>query len=129
VFESPRSHRVLLLEDDPAYAYALRMTLEDEGWETRHTADLETFGAQLRDWKPHVVIIDLMVPPEKDREGLEAARRAAKIRPGCKRLILTNRSEEAVLDMARGVAHRVLQKNIEAVELVSVLRDLLGVPR
>jgi len=64
--------RVLIIEDEPSYAYALQVSLEQEGFETEVAGDGPSGLTHFRDWDPDVVLLDLMLP---GLQGLDVLRR------------------------------------------------------
>jgi DNA-binding response OmpR family regulator len=64
--------RVLLVEDDPAVREGARLALRRQGHEVAATGSGEEGLAQLRSFRPDVVVLDLMLP---GMSGLEVCRR------------------------------------------------------
>jgi DNA-binding response OmpR family regulator len=54
--------RVLVIEDETNIADVLVTALEDEGYAVRSAADGRQALDVLREWPPHVVLLDLMLP-------------------------------------------------------------------
>lgn len=54
--------RVLVVEDEPSIRFLLTASLEDEGYEVRCAAHGEEGLALLREWRPDVIVLDLMMP-------------------------------------------------------------------
>ncbi|MGH7689803.1 MAG: response regulator transcription factor [Gemmatimonadaceae bacterium] len=84
-------NRILIVEDNPDLAYGLRTGLEIEGYETDVAADGETGLVRARDWRPHLVILDLMLPGMDGYRVLRILRSEGLQMPV---LILTARGEE-----------------------------------
>jgi len=84
-------NRILIVEDNPDLAYGLRTGLEIEGYEADVAGDGETGLARARDWRPHLVILDLMLPGMDGYRVLRALRDEGLQMPV---LILTARGEE-----------------------------------
>jgi len=91
------SARVLLVEDNHDLAAGLEYNLRLEGYEVRVAEDGRAGIALSREWAPHLVVLDLMLP---EVDGYEVLRtlRAEGIRVPV--MILTARGEEA--DKVRG---------------------------
>jgi DNA-binding NtrC family response regulator len=71
-----RLKRVLAIDDEPAMTEWLRMVIEAEGFEVR-TALIGTRGEEIfKQWRPDVVITDLMLP---DIDGIALLRRLKEI--------------------------------------------------
>ncbi|MDE3216009.1 MAG: response regulator transcription factor, partial [Gemmatimonadota bacterium] len=84
-------NRILIVEDNPDLAYGLRTGLEIEGYEVDVAADGETGLLRARDWTPHLVILDLMLPGMDGYRVLRTLRDEGLEMPV---LILTARGEE-----------------------------------
>ena len=69
---SKRRKRILAIDDEPAMTEWLKMVVEAEGYEVR-TALIGTRGEEIfKQWRPDVVITDLMLP---DLDGIALLRR------------------------------------------------------
>jgi two-component system response regulator MprA len=92
--------RVLVVEDDPGLRLALRRALEGAGYEVAAAGDAVTAAERFGGVRPHLVVLDLMLPRG---DGLELCRRVRR-RPdgqGVAVLILTAR--DAVEDRIAGL--------------------------
>lgn len=83
--------RILIVEDNPDLAYGLATGLEIEGYEVEVAADGEKGLARARDWSPHLIILDLMLPGMDGYRVLRTLRDEGLQMPV---LILTARGEE-----------------------------------
>jgi CheY-like chemotaxis protein len=54
--------KILIVEDDPDAAEALRILLESEGYETATAADARAGLAKVRAERPDLVMLDVMMP-------------------------------------------------------------------
>src|SRR5512132_1397442 len=71
-----RRKRVLAIDDEPAMTEWLKMVIEAEGYEVR-TALIGTRGEEsFKQWRPDVVVTDLMLP---DLDGVQLLRRLQEI--------------------------------------------------
>jgi DNA-binding response OmpR family regulator len=115
--------RILVIEDDPAIARGLVYNLKFEGHEAVTAADGETGYRMIREAKPDLVILDLMLPK---LGGYELCRRARAEGVGIPILILTARGEEAdrVLGLDLG-ADDYMTKPFPVRELMARVRALL----
>ncbi len=84
-------NRILIIEDNPDLAYGLRTGLEIEGYEVDVAPDGETGLVRARDWTPHLIILDLMLPGMDGYRVLRTLRDEGLQMPV---LILTARGEE-----------------------------------
>jgi DNA-binding response OmpR family regulator len=84
--------RILIVEDNPDLAYGLRTGLEIEGYDVQIAEDGETGLERAREWKPDLVMLDLMLPGMDGYRVLKTLREGGSDVPV---LILTARGEEA----------------------------------
>ena len=64
--------KILMIDDDPDFRYAVQMVLEAEGFETEMAASGEEGIGKVLDTQPDLVILDVIMV--KDLEGFEVAR-------------------------------------------------------
>jgi two-component system, OmpR family, response regulator MprA len=64
--------RILIIEDDEGIVRVLRRALTYEGYQVETSLDGEAGLAQARDWRPDLIILDLMLP---GMDGLEVTQR------------------------------------------------------
>ena len=116
---------LLLLEDDPAIAEAVRFALAREGFDVQHCAWLHEARAQLQRELPELLILDVGLP---DGSGLDLCRelRADARTRHLPVIMLSARSEEMdrVLGLELG-ADDYLGKPFSPRELVARVRALL----
>ena len=85
--------KIAIIEDDLAIAQMYRMKFEVEGYDVE-TAENGLLGFQLiRDKKPEIILLDLMMPEMNGAEVLEKVRAEAWGKD-IKVIILTNLSEQ-----------------------------------
>jgi DNA-binding response OmpR family regulator len=90
--------KVLLVEDEPSLARGLVDNLHAEGFEVRHVARGDLALAAIRQERPDVVILDLLLP---GRNGLEILRELRASGDDVPVLVLTARGE--VVDRVVGL--------------------------
>jgi DNA-binding response OmpR family regulator len=95
--ENRRVHSLLFIEDDDQIRLALRLALEDEGYEVREAADGRSGLAAFHQSEPDLVLLDLRLP---DISGFEVCRaiRAMSIVP-----IVMVTAETDTSDMVSGL--------------------------
>jgi len=71
--------RVLVVEDEPSFVEALRISLAREGYEVDTAADGRDGLDVFRDRKPDVVLLDLMLPGLPGLDVLRAIRRDSSV--------------------------------------------------
>ena len=114
--------RVLVIEDNVDLAFGLRNNLEIEGYEVEVAPDGRAGLLAARAFRPHLIVLDLMLP------GLDGFRvlKALREDPGPPVLILTARGEEA--DKVRGLklgADDYVTKPFGLLELLARVEALL----
>jgi DNA-binding response OmpR family regulator len=119
--------RVLLLEDDPETARALREGLVARGYEVDHAAEVDEAEKLASERRFDAAVLDLMVPGGGGYAVLELLRAQA---PGLPILILTARGsvQDRVEGLERG-ADDYLVKPFSFVELAARLAALLRRPQ
>jgi two-component system, OmpR family, response regulator MtrA len=115
--------RLLLVEDEPALARGLLDNFRDEGYEVRHAARGDEALPALREFRPDLVVLDVLLP---GRSGLDVLR---ELRAGGSRvpvLMLTAKGD--VVDRVVGLelgADDYLPKPFAVRELLARVRALL----
>ncbi|MFD0788705.1 response regulator transcription factor, partial [Micromonospora azadirachtae] len=118
------SHRVLVVDDDRTVSDVVCRYLEHAGYEVEHVGDGLAALDAVRERRPHLVVLDLMLP---GLDGLQVCRRLRQGSEGVPIIMLTARGDEAdrVLGLQLG-ADDYLGKPFSPRELVlrvgSVLR-------
>src|SRR5258708_37242184 len=83
---SKRRKRVLAIDDEPAMTEWLKMVIEAEGYEVR-TALIGTRGEEIyKQWRPDVVVTDLMLP---DLDGVQLLRRLKELDPSPEVIVIS----------------------------------------
>src|SRR6195952_929546 len=90
--------RVLVVDDEQTLAELLTMALRYEGWEVRSANDGLSAVRSVREFRPDVVVLDVMLP---DIDGLEVLRRLRADASDVPVLFLTAR--DAVEDRIAGL--------------------------
>jgi DNA-binding response OmpR family regulator len=115
--------RVLIVEDNPDLAFGLRNNLEIEGYEVAVAEDGPSGLARALEWKPDLVILDIMLPGMDGHRVLRTLRDARFTAPV---LMLTARGEES--DQVRGLrsgADDYVTKPFGVLELLARVEALL----
>jgi CheY-like chemotaxis protein len=120
---------VLLVEDEPNIAEALRFLLSREGWTVDIHADGDTALAAIKGSNADLVILDMMLP---GRSGMEVLRdlRADALFADLPVLMLTARGQLRDREQAEkaGVS-RFMTKPFSNTEVVTAARDLVAQAR
>jgi two-component system OmpR family response regulator len=115
--------RALVVDDEPALTDLLSMALRYEGWDVRTAADGATAVTMARQFKPDVVLLDVMLP---DLDGLAVLRRIRADDHDVPVVFLT--AKDAVEDRVAGLtvgADDYVIKPFSLEEVVARLRALL----
>jgi two-component system, OmpR family, alkaline phosphatase synthesis response regulator PhoP len=120
--------RVLIAEDEESIVASLEFLMRQCGFETRIARDGDAAIACLGEFRPDLVLLDIMLP---GRSGFEVCRfiRGQKALAGLRVLMLT--AKGGCGEQARGLAagaDEYLTKPFATRELVARARALLGVP-
>ena len=117
--------RILIAEDEPSIVASLDFLMRRAGFETRHAPDGPAALAQLEQFRPDLVILDLMLPRVS---GLDVCRRIREHPQwrATRVLMLTARSGAAEVTRGLGAgADDYMTKPFSTQELVSRVKSLL----
>jgi len=117
------SPRILLVEDEPALARGLADNFRDEGYDTRVVSRGDRVAAALREARPDLIVLDIMLPGRSGLDVLRDLRAAGDTVPV---LMLTAKGD--VVDRVVGLelgADDYLPKPFAVRELLARVRALL----
>lgn len=120
------ARRVLIAEDDESILASLEFVVRDAGHETRLARDGEQALRALGEFRPDLVLLDLMLPRASGLEVCGAVR-ADPALAATKVLMITARGGSN--DLARGLgagADAYMVKPFSTRELAQRVRELLG---
>ena len=115
--------RVLVVDDEPGIVDVLSMALRHHGFGVQSTDNGQDALERVRRWRPHVMVLDVMLP---DMEGFEVARRLAAEHAAVPILFLSARDTTA--DKIRGLTtggDDYVTKPFSLEELLARLRNIL----
>lgn len=92
--------KILLIEDEADLARLFEHALDRDGHQIRRAADADSGLAQLRRWKPDLLLLDIVLPGMSGLELLEALRRESEVPV----ILISGRRRPA--DLAAGKRHR-----------------------
>jgi len=116
-------HRVLVVDDEPSIVDVLTMALRFQGFAVATAATGQEALAQVAAFRPHLVVLDVMLP---DLDGFEVAERLGAQRAGVPIVFLTAR--DATPDKVRGLTSGgddYVTKPFSLEELVARIRAIL----
>src|SRR5215207_1541852 len=112
-----RRRRVLAIDDEPAMTEWLKMVIEAEGYEVR-TALIGTRGEEIfKQWRPDVVVTDLMLP---DLDGIQLLRRLKEIDPSPEIIVISGQGT-----ITQAGAFYFLEKPVSQDGLLDMLRKAI----
>ena len=116
---SKRRRRVLAIDDEPAMTEWLKMVIEAEGYEVR-TALIGTRGEEIfKQWRPDVVVTDLMLP---DLDGVQLLRRLKDIDPSPEVIVISGQGTIArAVEAGQAGAFFFLEKPVSQDGLMNIL--------
>lgn len=117
------SPRLLLVEDEPSLARGLIDSFRDDGYEVRHVGRGDEALAAVQEFRPEVLVLDLMLP---GRSGLDVLRELREGSGSLPVLVLTAKGD--VVDRVVGLelgADDYLPKPFAERELLARVRALL----
>jgi two-component system OmpR family response regulator len=115
--------RVLVVDDEPNILDVISMALRYQGFEVDTAATGREALAGVRSFKPHLMLLDIMLP---DMEGFEVAQRLGAERAGLPIVFLTARdtTEDKVRGLTMG-GDDYVTKPFSLEELVARIRAIL----
>lgn len=118
------SLHVLLIEDEPNIAEAMRFLLTREGWRVSHLAEGTEALDRVHADRPDLVILDHMLPGMSGLEILSALRADPRTR-ALPVMMLTARGRDRDLAEQAG-ADRFISKPFSNAEILAEVRALMG---
>ncbi|WP_349899681.1 response regulator transcription factor [Parafrigoribacterium soli] len=115
--------RVVVVDDEASLSDLVGMALRYEGWDVRTAADGQSALSTIREFKPDVVVLDVMLP---DNDGLQVLRRMRADGRDIPVLFLT--AKDALDDRIAGLTaggDDYVTKPFSLEELVARLRGLI----
>jgi two-component system OmpR family response regulator len=119
----PDGVRVLVVDDEPGIVDVISMALRYHGFGVEAAGSGKEALDQVRRWRPHVMVLDVMLP---DMEGFEVARRLSAEHADVPILFLSARDTTA--DKVRGLTtggDDYVTKPFSLEELIARLRNIL----
>lgn len=118
--------RVLIADDEPNIVMALEFLMEHGGYDVRTVRDGEEALTALEEFRPDLVLLDLMMPR---RNGYDVCQwiRATPALAGTKVVMLTAKGRDVDVEKGLGVgADAYVTKPFATKDLVETVRGLLG---
>jgi two-component system, OmpR family, response regulator len=121
--ENGQRPRVLVVDDEPNILDVITMALRYESFEVATAANGREALAGVREFRPHVILLDIMLP---DMEGFEVARRLGADRSDLPIVFLTARdtTEDKIRGLTTG-GDDYVTKPFSLEELIARIRAIL----
>jgi two-component system, OmpR family, response regulator MprA len=122
---SGTSPRIMIVEDDRGLRQSLRRALADQGYEVEAASDAYAATERVGQFRPHLVVLDLMLPRG---DGLELARRLRRRPGGANMAIVILTAKDSVADRLEGFeagADDYVVKPVSMAELVARVKAQL----
>jgi two-component system, OmpR family, alkaline phosphatase synthesis response regulator PhoP len=120
-----RSRRVLIIEDEPHIVLSLEYLLERDGYETATAADGERGLAMVRELRPDVVLLDLMLPRLNGYQVCQAIKSDPELAP-IPVIILSAKGQEVEVLKGRSLgAAQYITKPFANAEILEAVRAVL----
>ena len=119
-----RTPHILIVDDEPHLRNGLRRILEKEGYEVTSAPDGETALTLVRDKKPDVVLLDIMMP---GMDGREVCQRIREIDAAAQVIYITARAElndPKQLKELRSEAEAFITKPATSKRIISTVNGL-----
>jgi DNA-binding response OmpR family regulator len=120
--------RVLIADDESNIVMSLQFLMESAGYEVRSVADGEAALQALREFRPDLVLLDVMMPKRNGYEVCQEMRETPEL-AGIKVVMLTAKGRE--IDAEKGTAlgaDAYVTKPFATKDLVALVRAMLGEP-
>ncbi len=118
------SRKVLLIEDEPNIAEAIRFLLTREGWQVETHGDGADALQVIRGAQPDLVILDVMLPGKNGMDILRDLRELDEMQ-NLPVLMLTARGQSRDREMAENAGvSRFMTKPFSNAEVLTAVRDL-----
>jgi two-component system, response regulator YesN len=119
--------RILIIEDERPLREAFTYLLQSEGFNVESAENGKIGLAKLVSFKPHLILLDMLMPVMDGEAFLKHAELPAKY-PRVKTLMLSNLSDPIALDDVHGygVTASVLKADLSPAELAAMAKKTLS---
>ncbi|HEY8108708.1 MAG TPA: response regulator [Patescibacteria group bacterium] len=118
---------IILVEDDSVLAEMYVQKFTREGFDVRHALDGDEGIRLVKEKRPDLVLLDIMMPKKSGIEVLEELRSSSETK-GVAVVLLSNVGDQEYIDkgMALGAVGYLLKSNYTPSEVVSKVREILA---
>ena len=121
------SKKILIMDDDPTIADLLREALADEGYETYMTTQSLRFYDAVREHKPDLILLDLMMQYLDGRDELKLMQMGEEKIPVIVVTAYLDAGNEEAEFREAGVVH-IVYKPFDLDKLVDLVKSTIGEP-
>jgi DNA-binding response OmpR family regulator len=127
--EPEKKPRVLLVEDDLTLASLYQMRMENEGFEVRQCNDGEQALQAAKEFRPDLILLDIMMPKLNGFDTLDILRHTAGLE-SIKVVILSALGQPDDIERAKklGADDYLVKSQVVIGDVMVRLRQLLGLP-
>jgi DNA-binding response OmpR family regulator len=118
--------RVLIADDEPNIVISLEFLMEQSGYEIRTVANGDDALRVAREFRPHLLLLDIMLPLKNGFEVCQVIRESPELK-AVKIIMLTAKGRET--EVAKGLAlgaDAYITKPFATRELLEAVKRLLG---
>jgi len=119
-------HRIVVADDDPIVTKFLSAIFKDEGYEVRTADDGEKAWLLIKEMKPHLVILDLVMPYRDGFEVCRQMRAAPETRTVPVIILSMKEKEQDALHAFEVGADDYIRKPFNVLELLARARKLMN---
>ncbi|OHB20969.1 MAG: hypothetical protein A2939_02540 [Parcubacteria group bacterium RIFCSPLOWO2_01_FULL_48_18] len=122
-----KTQKILLVEDDPFLSALLKSKLIKEGFEILHVKDGEEAINILRDIKPDLILLDIILPKKSGFEVMEAIRTDPQLSDG-PIMIISNLGQDSDVQRGKelGAVEYFVKAKISIDELIGKIKEFLS---
>lgn len=119
-----KEKKIFLVEDDPFLSALLKSRLTKEGFEVLHVKDGEEAINLLRDIKPDLILLDVILPKKSGFEVMEAIRSDPQLSDG-PIMIISNLGQEGDIQRGKelGAVEYFVKAKISIDELIEKIQE------
>ncbi len=120
--------KIVIIEDDLAIGQMYRMKFETDGFEIHLASNGRTGVELVKNVKPDVILLDLLMPEMDGHQALAEIRKDAQF-SATPVIVLTNtESEQAEIEaQALGITAYIIKANETPSQVVAKVKEVLGI--
>ena len=123
---NPKKKRIVLVEDEQTLANLIEAGLKKEGYEVQSAKDGKKGLQLIRDAKPDLVLLDIMLPGLKGFEILEKLYKEDHLLPALPVIIISNTGDSIEIERASkmGVRDYLIKVNFNPDEVIEKVKNV-----